>query len=68
MTLEIAAGMGDESIIQIYNINGQREKELRMAAGEQKASFSVDDMAAGFYILKWISGSKEVNKKIIVVK
>ena len=68
MTLELEEVTGEGSVIDIYNINGQKEKELKMAAGEQKTSFSVDDVMAGVYLLKWQNGNKVVNKKIVVLR
>ena len=68
MILEISETVSDESVIQLYNVDGQKQKEIRMAGNENKTSFTVSDIAPGIYLLKWISGNTAVNKKIVVIK
>ena len=66
MIVEIQEAMADESMIQIYNLNGQILQEMKLPAGESKISFSVSRLDSGLYLLRWINGSRIVNNKIVV--
>ena len=68
MELEFFSSVNDESLIQIYNLKGQKQKELKLPALVSKTFFSVADMDPGFYQLRWINGAVMANKKIVVLK
>ena len=68
LTVEMNNKFDSESTIQLYNINGQLVKELRVPANQQTIQINVTNFEDGIYLLKLVSGNTVLNKNVIVLK
>jgi len=68
LNIELKGSFTTESTFDLFGLNGQLIKELKIPAGQNKTYVSVEDLQAGLYLLKLASGNTVFHQKITVIK
>ena len=68
LNVELNNALSSESTIQLFNLNGQVVKEIKMPAGQKNTVIEITGMESGTYLLKMISGGTVMNKNIVIIK
>lgn len=69
-TIEMGLPIASNWKLDVYNIAGQKVKEFNgySEAGTVKVVFDASDYASGIYFYKFQAGTKEITKKMVLLK
>jgi len=59
---------GTNMLVHIYSATGQQVQSLRFAPGSSLLRFTADELAAGVYIVKLLSGNELISVQKLVIK
>ena len=68
MSVDIVPPSAEESMVQIFDLNGKLCKQTSAPALAHTVSFSILDMEKGCYAVRVILGKQRLSKKFVVIK